>query len=116
MPARSSASDNIDLPEALELAVGEEWRGHLPGLGSAGYAWSADTDVRGIVRVRVAPVAQDDEESSDGLPPDSFSASEEIALVAMRPGEVRIELAQARSWETDQPPHRHHDLTVRVVE
>jgi hypothetical protein len=116
MPVRSSDSDDLDVPSSITLVAGEEWCGRLPGLGSAGYGWSVETDVPGIVEARVAPVELESDESGGAIPPDSFSAAEEVTLLAMRPGEVCIDLVQARSWEIDRPPHRRHQMRARVVE
>jgi predicted secreted protein len=116
MQERPSDSSDFLIPSSITLAVGEEWHGRLPGLGSAGFAWSVEADVPGIVQTRVTPVELRADESGGVTPPDSFSTAEEVMLLAMRPGEVRIALIQARSWEKERPPHRRHEIRVRVVE
>jgi predicted secreted protein len=102
-----------ELPKRLVLGVGEERTIELPGLGTAGYAWhhelGGDTGAveaswkRGLrVTSKPRPVGQ--------------SAPEVLTVHALRPGHVKIRVAQRRPWERDTPPLRQHEFDIEVTE
>lgn len=100
-----------DVPNQLELEVGEQRTIELPGLGTAGYVW--EHDVVGdddVIDVRW----------SRGFPPDlqpqavGISAPEAVTISARRAGSVEVRLYQHRRWEPPERVHAEHDLSVVV--
>ena len=100
-----------ELPDHLDLAVGESRTFVLPSLGTSGYMWQ-DTVVGqpGVV----------DTSWVRGFPPGTqapavgVAAPETLTVQAVAPGEVTLVLEQARPWERNQPPQRQEWMTVRV--
>jgi predicted secreted protein len=91
------------------MTVGARFIVTLPGLGAAGYRWSATVDDADVVAVEsVTP------QRHSHAPPGS-SASETFAFVALAPGETTVHLAQTRSFEPGAEPRDTRDLRVRVI-
>jgi predicted secreted protein len=98
-----------DIPNHLELAVGEQWVVELPGLGTSGYVWDHDVVGEGdVVEVQWTL----------GYPPPSrpagVSASEVATIRAVRPGTVEVRLYQHRQWEPPDRVRAQHRLSVHV--
>jgi predicted secreted protein len=101
----------VDVPDHVELAVGEQYVVELPGLGTAGYVWDDDvTGGGGVVEVRW----------SRGLPagtapqPVGVSAPEAATIRALRPGTAELRLYQHRRWEPPGRARAEHRLSVLV--
>jgi predicted secreted protein len=114
-PLTPGPVDELDIPQELAVAVGEERRLRLPGLGTAGYIWQprieGDDDV---VEVSVAPVP-DDEAGDGGVDePVGRSLDEQVTIRGRRPGRVVVRLVQRRPWERTAPPLREAALQVIV--
>lgn len=96
--------------ESRTLAVGTRAVVTLPGLGAAGYRWSATVDDPTLVSVeRVAlPSGLD-------APPPGASRDEAFAVVALAAGETTARFVQARSFEPGRQPHAVREMRVRVT-
>ena len=99
----------------LELRAGDVHELVLPGRGTAGYSWAAETEgPEGVLEVRRAPSGPAPLAGGGGPPPPSGSLPERLELVAVRPGRVRVRLALRRSWENGEPlEERELDVVVR---
>ena len=97
-------------PNAVKLGVGEAHRVRLPGLGTAGYRWTAVVEGDGdVAEVSDAGVAE--------LPNRRIgtSADELFDIRAVGPGVARVRFAQRRPFEAaDVPPADEHVVEVRV--
>jgi predicted secreted protein len=100
-----------DIPNHLELAVGEQWAVELPGLGTSGYVWDHEVvGGRDVVEVQW----------SRGYPPGSpsrpagVSAPEVATIRAVRPGTVEVRMYQHRRWEPPNRARAQHRLSVHV--
>ena len=96
--------------ESRTLAVGARSLVTLPGLGAAGYRWSATVDDPTIVAVAGVEL---DAGPTDRPP--GASRDEGFALVALAVGETTAHFAQARRFEPGSPPHAVHEIHVRVI-
>lgn len=101
----------MDVPDHLELAVGDQYVVELPGLGTAGYVWDDDVaGADGVVEVRW----------TRGFPPGAaphpvgLSAPEVATIRALRPGTVELRLYQHRRWEPSDRARAEHRLSVSV--
>ncbi len=98
-------------PDHLDLAVGQEWTGKLPGLGTAGYMWQEQVS---------GPPAVIEVSWSRGFPPGTepaavgVSAPETATIRALGPGDVTLNLVQVRPWQHDVAPISELRMTVRV--
>ena|SRR5689334_14142629 len=94
----------------LKLRPGERAEVRLPGLGTAGYRWTArvegDPDV-----VDVSVVTAPAEEVA-GQPP-GVSVDEVATLEALRPGQATVYLELRRSWENK--PRSQDERVIEVV-
>jgi predicted secreted protein len=100
-----------EVPDHLDLTVGQSESVVLPSLGTSGYSWQeqvvGDSGVVDVSWVRgFDPGAK--------LPPVGVSAPETLTVRALQPGEVTLRLQQARPWERDRAPRRERQVTVRV--
>jgi hypothetical protein len=103
----------LGLPEEVALAVGEERRFRLPGLGSAGYTWHVRVEgPEGVVTTSRAAAGDPAELWDAEGRPQAGSIDEEVTIRGETPGEVIVNLAQRRPWKRDDPPRLH--ATVRV--
>ena len=115
MPSETHPKD-VELPDSLTLAVGERWSFELPGLGSAGYQWSATTAEPETVSCSIELQPEPPVERAGGVrPPPTFDVASLVTLVGKTIGESTVQLTLARSWETDVAPLRSHEITVAVV-
>ena len=99
----------------VSLRPGETYRLDVGGLGSAGYSWSYE--VRGasdIVTVSLDAGAPPPRPAS-GAPPDSFSVSYTLSVLALRAGSTTVHLSLQRAGEKDKPPLREIDVRVTVA-
>jgi hypothetical protein len=99
-------------PTHLELAVGADHALHLPGLGTAGYAWEHELDGEdGVVDVRW----------TRGYPADTpprragLSAPELATIIGRRPGTVELIFRQRRPWEPPEKAREEHHVSVTVL-
>ena len=91
----------------VDLAVGEDHRVRLPGLGTAGYRWMAAVEGdEGVVDVIAAGVAQPANRRI------GTSADELFDIRAIGPGVARVRFLQRRPFEPDDVP----PVDVQVVE
>jgi hypothetical protein len=98
----------------VSLRPGETYRLDIGGLGSAGYGWSYE--VRGpsdIVTVSLDAGAPPPRPAS-GAPPNSFSVSYTLSVLALRDGNTTVHLSLQRAGEKDKPPLRAIDVHVTV--
>jgi predicted secreted protein len=97
--------------EVLELRAGEQHLVRLPGLGTAGYRWSA--------RIEGDPaVAAVREAGQQALPGEALGASagEAYSIHPNRAGEVLVRFEQRRPWEPEgAEPAAEHTVRVRVT-
>ena len=99
-----------ELPDHLNLKVGEEYVLELPGLAVAGYIWQEDLEQSGVIAVRW----------TRGVLPGSAplavgqSVPEKVGIRALVPGELTLTLSQRRPWERNRPPVRSHTIHVSV--
>ena len=95
----------------MNLDVGEAHRVRLPGLGSAGYRWSAVVEGdEGVVEVSDAGLA---ELANRRI---GTSADELFDIRAVAPGVARVRFAQRRPFEpADVPPAAEEVVEVRVT-
>jgi hypothetical protein len=103
------------VPDEVALAVGEERRFRLPGLGSAGYRW--DVGVKGpdgVVSTSRASAAGPAELRGARGRPEAGSVDEEVTIRGETPGEVILTLAQRRPWEKDEPPRLEAAIRISV--
>jgi Chagasin family peptidase inhibitor I42 len=98
-----------EVPDSLRLRVGSSEEIVLPGLGTAGYLWSAEV----LGDDNVIDVAWRRGFADTERPLVGASAPERITLTASSAGDVVVRLTQARRWETGKPPRAEH--VVRVV-
>jgi hypothetical protein len=106
----------LGLPDQVALAVGEERRFRLPGLGSAGYTWDVRVEgPEGVVSTARASAGGTAEvRSAQGpLRREAGSVDEEVTIRGETPGEVILSLAQRRPWEQEEPPRL--EATVRIL-
>lgn len=96
--------------ELRTLAVGARSLVTLPGLGAAGYRWSATVDDPTVVAI--AGVALDPGPADR---PPGASRDERFALVALAVGETIVHFAQARRFDPGSPPHAVREIRVRVI-
>jgi predicted secreted protein len=95
----------------VNLGVGESHRVQLPGLGTAGYRWSAVVEGdEGVAEVSDAGLA----ELADRRI--GRSADELFDIRAVGPGVARVRFAQRRPFEpADVPPAAEQVVEVRVT-
>jgi predicted secreted protein len=100
-----------ELPDHLDLKVGQSRSFVLPSLGTSGYVWqdrvAGQPDVVDVSWVRGFPPGAK-------LPAVGVSAPETLTIQALKPGEVTLLLEQARPWERGRTPHRQERIIVRV--
>lgn len=101
-----------DVPERVDLTVGEAVTFELPGLGTAGFIWQDQVaGSPGVVQVSWSRgFAPGTEPTAIGV-----SAPEVATIQALQPGEVTLRLVQVQPWEPHAAPNREHRVTVRVV-
>jgi predicted secreted protein len=95
--------------EELVLRAGEQSTLTLPGLGTAGYRWSATVDNPDIVqvaRVIATPAA--------GEVQPGRSLDERFLLTALASGETSVRFAQSRPFEPTRPPLATRQVRVVV--
>ena len=100
-----------DLPDHLDLPVGQSRSFTMPSLGTSGYIWRerivGEPDVVSVSWQRGFPPGTEP-------PAVGVSAPETLTIHALKPGGVTLLLEQARPWERDQAPQRQERITVRV--
>jgi Chagasin family peptidase inhibitor I42 len=101
-----------EVPESLRLSVGSSQEIVLPGLGTAGYLWSAEV----VGDDNIVDVTWRRGFAKSEHPLVGASAPERITLTASSPGEVVVRLTQSRRWETGKPPRAEHVVHVVVEE
>ena len=105
----------MDIPTEIRLEVGERWSTRLPGLGSAGYQWTAELEGdAGTVEVSLTSLPSPPLPAV-GEPPDNLSIDKLVEVQALSPGTVTLCLIQRRPWLADQPPLHRHVVEVTVA-
>ena len=99
------------MPSVVSLRAGEEHRVRLPGLGTAGYRWSAAVDRgEGVAEVTDAGVV----ELANARV--GTSADELFDIRAVAPGVARVRFVLRRPFEPDDvPPADEQVVEVRVT-
>jgi predicted secreted protein len=104
----------MEIPKKITLRVGDMNTVRLPGLGTAGYAWTHEViENSGLIEVSTG---------SGGSPQPGEAAQkivgasvdELIYIRALRAGRSRIRIIQRRPWETDKPPYQEHIIEVDI--
>ena len=101
------------LPDRVDLSVGEERKLAFPGLGTAGYVWQEQ--IPGAADLVTVTWHR-------GFPPNTepaaigISAPEIATIHAIRAGEVVLRFVQIRPWERTVAPKQEKSVIVRVAE
>lgn len=100
----------VEVPEQLTLRVGQSTSFRLPGLGTAGYQWTAHigADVIGVRWQR--GLGAGEVPAAVGV-----SAPETVTLTGLRAGTTTVELVQARPWEPAEAALDRRCITVTVA-
>ena len=104
----------MEIPKKITLRVGEINTVRLPGLGTAGYAWTHEV-IENSALIKVST-------GRGGLPQTGeagfqimgASVDELIYIRALRAGRSRIRLTQLRPGKSDQSPSQEHILEVDI--
>ncbi len=95
--------------EEMTLSIGEQTTTVLPGLGTAGYRWSAAVDDPAVVSVEALGTV-----TAASEPGRTGSRDEQFSLKAVGLGETVVHFQQARQFEPGKPPHATRDIQVQV--
>jgi predicted secreted protein len=102
----------MELPDQIELKVGERKVVRLPGLGTSGYSWAhslSGSDQTVAITLSTAPPP------GPGPSPGVGSSSDKLFTIeALKPGQVNLHLTQRRAWETNTSPLKEHAITIVV--
>jgi predicted secreted protein len=100
------------IPQQVQLHVGESLTVELPGLGTAGFIWQDQVaGSPGVIQVSWSRgFAPGTEPTAIGV-----SAPEVATIQAVGPGEVTLRLVQVQPWEPQAAPNSQHLVAVRVV-
>jgi len=105
----------VDVPDRIELRIGEKTTLGLPGLGAAGYSWShefkGDNDV-----VRVSPSAAPAPAGDATRLPPGESVDEWFTIEALARGETILHMLQSRRWEKGKAPRKEYNITITVCD
>jgi len=104
----------MEIPKRITLRVGDMNTVRLPGLGTAGYAWTHEV-IENSALIKVST-------GRGGLPQTGEAAmkivgasvDELIYIQALRAGRSRIRLIQRGPGKSDQPPSQEHILEVDI--
>lgn len=104
----------LEIPDQIELRVGETYTLEFPGLGAAGYLWTYEILENGnlldiLTEARSAQSVNEEDSPSVGS-----SANEFFTLKALEVGHSRVRFVQRRPWEQNQPPLKEHILDVKI--
>ena len=102
----------MELPDRIELQVGERKVVRLPGLGTAGYSWTHSlngSDQTVAITSSTAPPPGPG--PSPGVGPSSDAL---FTIEALKSGQVSLHLTQRRSWEKNTSPLKEHTVTIVV--
>ncbi len=102
-----------DNGKTIDLQVGQEVTISLAGNPTTGFEWAAKSVGSGILETLIDGKYTPDE-APEGLA--GSGGAYTWTFRAIESGEANIELAYARSWETDTPPSKTFALTLRVAE
>ena len=95
--------------EEITLSIGERTTVVLPGLGTAGYRWSAAVDNPAVVSVEALGTG-----AAVSEPGRTGSRDEQFSLKAVGLGDTVVRFQQARQFEPGKPPHAARDIQVHV--
>lgn len=111
----------MEIPKRITLRVGDMNTVRLPGLGTAGYAWTHEV-IENSALIEVSTGRGALPETAGGspqpgeavLPIMGASVDELIYIRALRAGSSRIRLTQRGPGKSDQPPSKEHILEVDI--
>ena len=104
----------MEIPKRITLRVGDMNTVRLPGLGTAGYAWTHEViENSGLIKVSTGQGALP-ETGEAGFQIMGASVDELIYIRALRAGRSRIRLIQRGPGRSDQPPSQEHILEVDI--
>lgn len=117
----------MDLPASLVMTPGQTLSLALPGLGGAGYLWSAEVSDEAPSgteadrpatpgAVVTATVERGGPGPRDPHDPVGGGLPETLRLTAHSPGTATLHLAQRRPWETGPPRDARHTEVVVTTE
>ncbi|MBY0579848.1 MAG: protease inhibitor I42 family protein [Burkholderiales bacterium] len=92
----------------LRLHLGEERQLHLPGLGSAGYAWNWELSSAGVVAVRL------ESGTAAHAAAEGCSAPQILSISALQSGCATLQLSLRRPF-SDRPPREQHRIEIEVL-
>ena len=110
--------DLSDVPDHVELAVGDQARLELPSFMDSGNDWSVVGDDRSsVAEVSIEVAPPDASLTGDGStePPPMRLAQETAAIRALSPGETTVRLVLMRSFGEPEVS-AEHTLNIKVVE
>lgn len=108
-------NNKATIPAVIQLFVGENWHGQLPGLGTAGYQWFHRFEGAGdVIAISIMPLAPSTCQATDGQPPAGGSHSECLDIHALSPGITILHLSQKRSWEKNTAPIHQYQIKITV--
>ena len=81
----------------------------LPGNPTTGYIWQITNKDDAVLN----PTDYAFQPDSDAM---GAGGVEHFEFAAVAPGEVKLQFAQSRPWETDAEPSATYSVTVKVVE
>ncbi len=93
----------------VEVQVGGMLNVDLPGNPTTGYIWQITNKDDAVLN----PTDYAFQPDSDAM---GAGGVEHFEFEAMAPGEVKLEFAQSRPWETDAEPSATYSVTVKVVD
>ena len=93
----------------VEVQVGGMLYVDLPGNPTTGYIWQITNKDDAVLNPTDYAFQPDSDATGAG-------GVEHFEFEAVAPGEVKLEFAQSRPWETDAEPSATYSVTVKVVE
>jgi len=104
----------MDIPNSLNLEVGETYSLTLPGLATAGYQWTYEITQSGDSMVAIATVPSEAGNHESAQPAISSSRNETFEIQALKAGHATLQFKQARSWEQNQPPLKEYHIEIVI--
>jgi predicted secreted protein len=104
----------MEIPKRITLRVGDMNTVRLPGLGTAGYAWTHEV-IENSALIEVSTGSGASPETGEAAQQIMGASVDELIYIrALRAGRSRIRLIQRRPWETDEPPATDQILEVDI--
>jgi predicted secreted protein len=104
----------MEIPKRITLRVGDMNTVRLPGLGTAGYAWTHEV-IENSALIEVSTGSGASPETGEAAQRIIGASVDELIYIrALRAGRSRIRLIQRRPWATDEPPATDQILEVDI--